>query len=162
MAEFDVKRVSTLEWAGIGAGLLAFIVSFFPWYSVSYGGFGGSLSAWNTGIGAWLPVLMLLAAAVLILLPHFGVQVPRLTLIWLGLAAGAAVIILLRWLTLPDDGGIGDLGLLGQESGIESGAGFGLIVGLVVAVASAVVAFLAFRGAENPRPTPQAGPAYGA
>jgi hypothetical protein len=163
MAEFDVKRVTTLEWAGIGAGLLAFIVSFFPWYSIDVAGFGGgSLSAWNTGIGAWLPMLMLMAAGVLVLLPHFGVQVQRLTLIWLALAAAAVVIIVLRWLTLPDDGGIGDLGLLGGDSGIESGAGFGLIAGLVVAVVSGVAAFLVFRAAPKPNTTPYTGPAYGA
>jgi hypothetical protein len=163
MAEFDVKRVTTLEWAGIGAGLLAFIVSFFPWYSVSVAGFGESISAWNTGIGAWLPVLMLMASAVLILLPHFGVQVARVTLIWLALAAASVVIILLRWLTLPDDGGLGDVGgLLGEDAGFESGAGFGLIVGLVVAAASGVAAFLAFRAAPSTDTRPQAGPAYGA
>jgi hypothetical protein len=49
-------------------------------------------------IGAWLPVLMLIAAAGLLLLPHFGTQVQRLPL-----------IILIRWITLPDDG-LGDLG----------------------------------------------------
>jgi hypothetical protein len=161
MAEFDVKRVSTLEWAGIGAGLLAFIVSFFPWYSVSYAGFGESISAWNTGIGAWLPVLMLMAAGVLVALPHFGVQVARVQLIWLGLAAASVVIILLRWLTLPDDGGLGG-GILTGESGFEAGAGFGLFVGLVVAIVSGVAAFLAFRSAPNPNTTPQAGTAYGA
>ncbi len=160
MAEFDVKRVTTLEWAGIGAGLLAFIVSFFPWYSVSYAGFGESISAWNTGIGAWLPILMLMAAAVLIALPHFGVQVARVPLIWLSLAAAAVVIIVLRWVTLPDDGGLGT-GLL-TDSGLEAGAGFGLFVGLVVAIASGVAAFLAFRAAPNADTTPQAGPAYGA
>jgi hypothetical protein len=162
MAEFDVKRVTTLEWAGIGAGLLAFIVSFFPWYSVSYAGFGESISAWNTGIGAWLPVLMLMAAGVLIALPHFGVQVARVPLIWLALAAASVVIIVLRWVTLPDDGGLGTGGLLGADVGIEAGAGFGLFVGLVVAVVSGVAALLAFRAAPNQNTTPQPGPAYGA
>jgi hypothetical protein len=163
MAEFDVKRVTPLEWAGVGAGLLAFVVSFFPWYSVEVAGFGESVSAWNTGIGAWLPVLMLVAAAVLIILPHAGVQVARLSLIWLGLAAGAAVIILLRWLTLPDDGGLGDVGgLLGEDAGFESGAGFGLIIGLIVAVGSAAAAFMVFRAAPKANPSPHAGPAYGA
>src|SRR5215213_4386614 len=136
MAEFDVKRVTPLEWAGIGAGVLAFLVSFFPWYSIDFEGFGGgSLSAWNSGFLARFSVLLLMVAAGLILAPHFGVKVDRLSLIWLSLAAAAAVFIVIRWLTLPDDGGLGDVGLLG-DSGIDSGAGFGLIVGLLAAIVS--------------------------
>ncbi|TDV39791.1 DUF5336 domain-containing protein [Actinophytocola oryzae] len=149
MAEFDLKRVTPLEWAGVGAGALAFIVSFFPWYSVSYAGFGESLSAWNTGFLAWFSVLLLMAAGGLVLAPHFGTKVDRLPLIWLVLAAVATVFILLRWLTLPDDGGLGDLGVLG-DSGFESGAGFGLIVGLLLGIVSTVAAVLTFRAAPKP------------
>lgn len=147
MAGFDPKRVSPLEWAGAGAGVLAFIVSLLPWYSVSYGGFGGSLSAWNSGFPAWFAVLLLMAAGVVVLLPHFGVAVARRSLIWLVLAGVATLLILLRWVTLPDDGGLGDFGF--GADGFESGAGFGLIVGLIVAVGSTVAAFLAFRAAPN-------------
>lgn len=150
MAEFDVKRVSTLEWAGIGAGLAAFIFSFLPWYSVDFEGFGGgSLSAWGTGFFALFSVLLLMGAAGLVLAPHFGVQVARLPLIWLSLSGAAVLFILLQWLILPDDGGIGDFGLLG-DSGIDSGAGFGLILGLIAAIASAAGAFLTFRAAPKP------------
>jgi hypothetical protein len=163
MAEFDVKRVTTFEWVGIGAGLLALIVSFFPWYSASASVAGieasESNTAWSTGIGAWLPVLMLLATAVLVALPHIGVAVSNLALIWLGLSAGAAVIILLRWLTLPDDGGLSQVGLSLENVDIDAGAGFGLIVGLILAVASAVVAFLSYRSASSRTTSPQAPPA---
>lgn len=149
MAEFDVKRVSPLEWAGIGAGLLAFLVSFFPWYSIDFEGFGdGSLSAWNSGFLAWFSVLLLMVAAGLVLAPHLGVQVARRPLIWLGVSAAAVVFILIRWLTLPDDGGLGDLGLLGG-SGIDSGAGFGLVVGLVAAIVSGGAAFLVYRASAK-------------
>ena len=70
MAEFDVKRVTPLEWAGIGAGVLAFIVSFFPWASLDFGDeFGGfavdlSGNAWDAGFAAWFSCLLLLGAAV--------------------------------------------------------------------------------------------------
>jgi hypothetical protein len=148
MSEFDVKRVSTLEWAGIGAGLAAFIFSMFPWYSVSYAGFGESLSAWNSGFIAWFPMLMVLVAGGLLLATHFGVKVDRLPLIWLALSAVAVVLVLLRWITLPDDGGLGDFGLLG-DSGFESGAGVGLILGLIAAAVSTVAAVLSFRAAPK-------------
>ena len=151
MAEFDLKRVTTLEWAGSGAGALAFIVSFFPWYSFDFEGIGGeSYSAWNTGFLAWFPVLLLMGAGVVVLLPHFGTQVARLPLIWLSLAGAATLFILLRWLTLPDDG-FGGLSILG-DTGFDSGAGFGLIVGLIIAIVSTVAAFLTFRAAPKPAP----------
>jgi hypothetical protein len=151
MAEFDLKRVTALEWAGSGAGALAFIVSFLPWYSFDFEGFvGESYSAWNTGFLAWFPVLLLMGAGVVVLLPHFGTQVARLPLIWLSLAGAATLFILLRWLTLPDDG-FGGLGILG-DTGIDSGAGFGLIVGLIVAIVSTVAAFLTFRAAPKTAP----------
>ncbi len=154
MAEFDVKRVSTLEWAGIGAGLAAFIFSFLPWYSVDAGIVSGSVSAWGTGFFAVLSVLLLMGAAGLVLAPHFGVQVARLPLIWLSLAGAAVLCVLLQWLILPDDGGIGDFGVF--DSGIESGAGAGLILGLIAAIASAGGAFMAFRAA--PKTAPGANP----
>jgi len=151
MAEFDLKRLTPLEWAGAGGGALVFIVSFFPWYSVDYAGFGGSLSAWGTGFLALLSVLLLMAAGGLVLAPHLGMKVDRLPLIWLSLSGAATLFILIQWLILPDDGGIGDFGLLG-DSGIESGAGFGLIVGLLLAIVSTTAAFLTFRGAPKEAP----------
>lgn len=152
MAGFDAKRVTPIEWAGIGAGALAFIISFFPWYSVSYDGpalglsTSSSLSAWGVGIGGWLPVLLLVAAAVILILPHTGKAVPNAAMIWLGLAAASVVIILLRWVTLPD---AGDMGVLGSDAGFSSGAGFGLIIGLVAAVVSTVAAVLTFQASRK-------------
>ena len=62
MANFDVKRVTPLEWAGIGAGALGFIVSFFSWYSVTAEGLGISrsegVSAWDAGFLAWFSMLL--------------------------------------------------------------------------------------------------------
>ena len=145
MASFDVKRVTPIEWAGIGAGALAFIVSFFPWYSISFGsselaGFGidTSVSAWNAGFGAWFACLLLLAAGVVVALPHFGTQVPNLAMIWLGLSAAALVIIILRWVTFPSASGFGG----------SAGAGFGLFVGLAVALVSGIAAFLSYRSSS--------------
>ncbi|GLZ42994.1 hypothetical protein [Actinokineospora sp. NBRC 105648] len=156
MASFDANRVTPIEWAGIGAGVLAFISSFFPWYSLSFSGsslaFAGistSLTAWGVGLLGWLPVLLLVAAAVLILLPHFGNAVKNQPLIWLILAAVSVVFIIIRWLTLSSSSGIG---ALGADSGISDGAGFGLYLGLLAAVVSTVAAFLTFRAAPRAAP----------
>lgn len=155
MAEFDVKRVTPLEWAGIGAGALAFIVSFFPWVSIDFGNDLGSLagidtsvtgSAWDAGFLAWFSVLLLLGAAVVVILPHFGTQVPQRTMIWLGVSVAAFVFILLRSVTY----------------GAFIDPGFGLFIGLLLALVSAVAAFLVYRAAPRTNQRPHAGPAYGA
>jgi hypothetical protein len=147
MASFDAKRVTQLEWAGIGAGALAFIVSFFPWYTVSYEGGGfdrsESVSAWDWEFAflGWLAMMLLLAAGVLVLLPHLGInKVPNLAIIWPALAGLSLLFIVLRWVTY--DTASADFGLGGSFS---AGAGFGLFVGLVLALASGVAGFLAFQ-----------------
>jgi hypothetical protein len=142
MAEFDVKRVTPLEWAGIGAGVFAFIVSFFPWASIDFGdngllgsiGVDTSVSAWNAAFLGWFPIMLLVAAGVIVFLPHVGVAVPRLALTWLSLSAAAVVFILLRLVT--------------YDSFLSPG--FGLFLGLIAAIVSGVAAFLTFRAAQKP------------
>jgi hypothetical protein len=149
MASFDVKRVTPLEWAGIGAGAFAFIVSFFSWYSISTSGLGPGFdsstgfSAWDAGFLAWFSVLLLVAAAVIVALPHFGTQIPNRALIWLILSGLAVVFIVLRWLTFDSN----DQDILGAS--LDVGAGFGLFLGLLAAVVSGVAAFLTFRATSR-------------
>ena len=150
MAEFDAKRVTTLEWAGIGAGVLAFIVSFFPWISIDLGGLADIAgvdvtgSAWDAGFLAWFSVLLLVGVAVVVILPHFGTEVPQRSMMWLIGSGLAFVFILLRWLTY----------------GSTYDPSWGLFVGLILALASAGAGLVAFRA--SPNTTPQAGTAYGA
>lgn len=149
MASFDVKRVTPLEWAGIGAGVFAFIVSFFNWYSVSTSGLGpefdysNGYSAWDAGFLAWFSVLLLVAAAVIVALPHFGTQMPNRALIWLILSGLALVFIVLRWLTFDSN----DQAIFGAT--LDVGAGIGLFLGLLAAVVSAVGAVLTFRASSR-------------
>ena len=101
MAEFDVKRVTPLEWAGIGAGLFAFIVSFFPWASIDLATIrlGGrrSLSAWNAAFIAWFPVMLLMAAGGHRLRCRTSAsRCARLPLIWLSALRCRDLFILLR------------------------------------------------------------------
>jgi hypothetical protein len=150
MAKFDPARVSRAEWIGLGAGVLAFVASFMPWFEVSFGGAASVLddywaSAWSIGFAAWFPILLLMAGAGVLLAEHLGANVPKprpgWPLILLGVAVVAVVIILLRWLTLP-----GASDFLG-ESGVSYGAGFGLYVGLVAAILFGLSQYLVFRSA---------------
>lgn len=129
MAEFDAKQVSTYEWLGIGAGGLALVNSFLPWLSAGDGPFSVSISAWSIALGL-LSVLLLIAAAVVVLLPHFGVTLQQSALIWLGLAGVAFLFTLLAWLA---------------NTGFGIGPSIGVFIGLAIAAASAAGAFLTFK-----------------
>jgi hypothetical protein len=149
MARFDAARVSTAEWIGMGAGLLAFISSFLPWFQISYSGpfasvFPGlSENAWSMGFTAWFPVLLLVAGGGAILAGQLGTQLPTMRIGWplmfLGVAVLALLLMVIRWLTF--DGGT--VGVPGDE--ISYGAGFGLYVGLVAAIAFGFAQFLILR-----------------
>lgn len=130
MAAFDVKQVGTYEWLGIGAGAVALINSFLPFLSFGDAAFSISANAWQSGLFGYASVLVLIAAGVIVLLPHFGVSVQRPTMIWLGLA-GAGVLFTVLAL------------LVNLTSGI--GPSIGFFLGLAAAIASAAGAFLTYK-----------------
>ena len=136
MADFDVKNVSTYEWLGIGAGAVALINSFLPFLSVGDATFSISASAWQSGLFGYASVLLLIAAAVVILLPQFGVAVSNKGMIWLGLA-GAAVLFTVLALLVNLEGGL-------------VGPSIGFFIGLAAAIASAVGAFLTYKQTTAP------------
>lgn len=161
----------------VGGALLVFIFSFLPWYTVSISFLGekasGHASAWDSGIGAWFPVLLILAVGVVTVLAAMDtVKWPPLMLwtINTGAAVLAAIIIILRWVTFPsaDDSGL-------SGTGSSAGAGYALYVSLVLAVVIAVFGYLAFaaqggnvanlgaafnKGGDTTPPAPPAPPQY--
>src|SRR6266496_4119450 len=138
MADFDAKSVSPLDWTVMGAGLLGFISTFFPWYTISFdipgfASYSAHANGWHSFL-SWFSMLLLLAGGALVAARAFGTQVnlpvpPAVAT--LGIGVLGFLLVLLRWVTL--DNGIG--------------AGFGLFLGLICAAAMAVGSFLAFRAA---------------
>lgn len=164
MGSFDPKRVPVTDWVVVGAGVLAFIVSFFPWETGKLEQDGQDLfklagedptkSAWNSGFGAWFSVLLLLVAAGLVA-AHFagGLDLPQvpggIRMVAAGVAVLAAIVIVLRWITYPSPED--ELGVDTLPENVEASisAGWGLIVGLILALVAAVAAYL---GTRNPAP----------
>jgi hypothetical protein len=162
----DSTKATMGDWIVIGAGLLAYISSFFPWHRVSISILGTARfahadNAWNAGFGAWFSVLLLVVAGGVMLanvmVGWLRLPAPR-SLITLDLSALAVVTILLRWVTFRDaDGrsdGLGNIDL-GSLFTASSGAGFGLYLGLIAAIAAVVASLLALsaspRGARSGR-----------
>jgi hypothetical protein len=173
MAGPDAAKVTVLDWTVIGAGLLAYISSLLPWYvftaSVPLLGITRSAeaNAWHAGVGAWLSVLLLVAAAGLVLVGTLGGRLRRAaprSLFTLVLSALALITIVLRWATYPDaSSGLGRVGELGHINlghvnldtnlsdavSVSSGAGYGLYLGLVAAIVAAVASLITFRAASD-------------
>jgi hypothetical protein len=139
----DLTKLGRTERVLAIVGLLAFIDSFLPWWSVSAGPYTASESGWNVGFAGWFPLLLLFAVGVLVALPAFGQSV----VVRGGYAAfGAAsllatIIILIRWLTYPS-GSDAYAGL-----GVSAGASFGTYIGLILGIVATVFSYLAFTAA---------------
>ncbi|MBV9161862.1 MAG: hypothetical protein JO309_06880 [Pseudonocardiales bacterium] len=148
-----------MDWIVIGAGLLAYISSFLPWYTAHVSVLSitrsASVDAWHAGFSAWCSVLLLVVAGVLVLvstLGGLGLTASR-SLITLVVSVLAFVTLVLRWVTFPDAGGgldrfgeRGDVDLGGAFT-VSSGAGAGLYLGLIAAIAAVVASLLTFRAA---------------
>ena len=152
MAVIGGRNVGTNDLVVISAGIVMFIVSFFPWYGVSVKGFSGaSASGWNSGFGAWFSVLLVIAVAGAAAARVFGNKtLPSVAggavspaLIAAGVSVIAVIIILLRWVTYPDAGGL---------SGVSAGAKFGTYLGLIVAIVQAVFGYLSIVAAGERLP----------
>jgi hypothetical protein len=149
-------RITPLEWVGVGAGVLALVASFLPWYTLSGTitqdqrllGQRTWLTAWGTNFLGWFPVVLLVAVGVLIVAKRFGRAVPILASLWMTLAVLAVVMILLRWITVPDASRITGRG---ADYATFHG-GFGLYAGLAAGVVSVVTGFLSFRSTQHQKP----------
>lgn len=160
MAKFDSRQVSPVEWVGVGAGVLALVVSFFSWRHVSGPnvvdlartlGLKTWYTAWGSGVSGWLPVLLLVGAGALILAPGFGMRLPGVPFLWAVMAFAAVVLIIARWLSLPDP----DPALLAARNlrpeDIDTGPSIGLFLGLIAAALSTIGAV--FRVLSVVKPT---------
>ena len=147
----DLTKLGRTERVFAIVGLLAFINTFLPWWSVSAKGSIAALAgtdasasgnAWDIGFWAWFPMLLLLVLGILVALPAFG----RTVVIRGGYAAFGAVsllatiIVLILWLTyspVPSE----------LSAYVDSSASFGTYLALVLGIVATVFAYLAFTAA---------------
>jgi hypothetical protein len=152
------------ELAVLGAGALGLVASLLPWYggSVSVLGFTGSVevNAWSAGAGAWLSMLSLVAAAVVVLVA--GETAARMAAVWcwqlvLGLSVFSVVCLVARWASWPSYRDAGDgYGVfelhgngLGGLLGASAGPGVGFYLGIVASAVTTLASVLRVRLAPN-------------
>jgi hypothetical protein len=140
-----VSNASPFDLGIVAAGVLAFILSVFPYYSVSLDssfGFGGSgtYSAWH-GFFGWFGALVALAAAVLVALDLLGIQVGVPTR--LAAVVGFAVATLCTFLALfviPGEGAC--QGINACEDALDYGHAFGYWLSAIVVIAGLVLSVI--------------------
>lgn len=154
MAKFDINKVQGNDRFIAGGAVLLLVVSFFPWYGVSYNGDsavkglgGGSASAWHAY--GWNKVAILLAviAGGVVIARLMGaldsVQLPAgINLITLAVSALATLILLLRFFTAFKSFG----GFHGHPS-------FGWYLGIMISGAMTYFAFLNFKRSGEQLPS---------
>jgi hypothetical protein len=142
MPGFDLKQIKRNDQGVIGAGILAFIASFLPFYGVSYN-FGGvhesaSVNAWHSwGIIGLLFVFV--AAGIVAARVFANASLPTLpigvSVLVLGLAGLGTLLLILRGITYPSASGLGG----------SVGVKWGGIVLFIFGAAETVFAFLTFK-----------------
>ena len=149
---FDPKSVHQYDWAILGAGVLFFIVSFFPWYSYQLKGCGTGFNGCYSDTGtAWGGILTLLATLLVIIataaialevfMPQVKLPVPN-RLIALGAYALGVVFVLIAIALVP---GYSVGGVDVPDSVLDKSHDWGFWVGLVVIVVGAAFTFMRFQ-----------------
>ena len=151
MDQHDIKNLSTNDKVFLGAGILVFIASFFPYWGVSVDGAGAfpggseSTTAWHSY--ATLALLLLLASLLLGAVVIFSrTTLPDISISWnvivLGLAALGALLLIIRSFTLES----------GDSAGFSYGLRWGAYVLMILALVQTVFAFLRTKDAGDAMP----------
>lgn len=149
----DLSRLKPGDWL-IGGGTLVFLVAMFlPWYGIDVAIFTYDNSGWDYFLGGIVPLLLLLAAFVVAVLPKLveSVKIPERIGPWTRaraalVAAGAALAIVLLRLIIPSD----DVGRFDIDTNLDRR--YGLFLALLAALAATAGAAIKATGREADTP----------
>ena len=140
MAFIDVKKLSTIDRVVVGAAVVGLIALFLPWYGASSPYGSASVSGFSSSYGL-LGALLIVATGVYLGMLRSGAQMPSTSVgpgvITLGGSLIGAVLVILRWITLPR---------ASFAAGVVSyGPRYGIILELLAGVVQALCALTLFR-----------------
>ena len=153
----DFSKFKPSDWL-VGGGAIVFLIAMFlPWYEVDFTFVDASTSGWDYFLLGIIPLLLILAVAVMVLLPMFQPNVnlpatfgPVSRAQGLLIGAGLAALLVLFRLLIKDDGGVDE-----AEDFIDRG--IGLYLAFIASLA--VLAGVFMRQKETDTPAAGAGPA---
>jgi len=163
----DFSKLKTSDWL-IGGGTIVFLIAMFlPWYKAEVKGFegigGGSTShnGWSYFLQGTLPLILLLAVAVVLYLKKFqpNVSLPDAAgpVSWSQaylIACGVAAFLVLTRLLITDKFGTGGF----VDSAVDFSRGLGLFLAFLAALAATAGAYLKFQGKEDDAGAAPSGP----
>ena len=148
MAAFDMKKLSTADRAVVGAGAVALICLFLPWYGGGTSLISVSWSGFSSGWG-WIGSLAIIAAGVYLAGLRSGSNMPKISygpgVTVLGLSLIGTIIVALRWLTIPSGSGFG----------YSYGPKYGLYLTILAGIVQAVFSFQLFKSSGEKVPWEQ-------
>jgi hypothetical protein len=138
----DLSKLSTNQMIAGGAGILALIAGFLPWYGAGYtiNGFGYSINGFGSGFWAWFGILLAIAAAVVVVLKALEVYDLKA-----GNLAAEQIALLL--------GALGVISILLRLITLSNSLKFGLFIGLIAAAGVTYGAFGAMKDAGMAMPS---------
>jgi hypothetical protein len=149
MALLDVKKLSTIDRVVVGAGAVALIAMFLPWYGASSNFGGASVSGFGSGYG-WIGALFVVGAGVYLAMQRSGSNMPKTKMgpgvIVLGASLIGTLLVAIRWLSLPS--GSGSSGAYSYSYGPR----IGMYIVLIAAIAQVVCSFRLFKSSGEAVP----------
>ena len=144
----DWKTLDQLDRVVAITSAVTVISMFLPWYGASILGFSASVDGFGSGYGL-IGALLIVAAGAYLVIVRSGNAVPSSIgpgVTVLGLSAIGALLVVIRWISLPSGGG----GISGEP--FSYGPRVGLYLTLVAGVVQVVIAFRLFKrsGEEIP------------
>ena len=140
--KFEWKKLDQLDRVVAITSAVALISMFLPWYGASVLGFSASVNGFGSGYG-WIGALLILAAGIYLVLLRSGTSMPSTTMgpgvIVLGLSSIGALLVVIRWISLPSGGG----GISGEA--YSYGPRIGLYLTLFAGLIQAVISFRLFK-----------------
>lgn len=107
MDQNDVTNLPRNVQILLGAGLLAFIATFFPFDGIHFHGVGANENAWNGIAGVLGALAITLGLAVAVAQTFAAASMPKLGVSWsfitASLGAFATVMFIIHWIALPSD-----------------------------------------------------------
>ena len=138
----DWKKLDQLDRVVAVTSVVALISMFLPWYGASILGFSSSVSGFGSGYG-WIGALLIIAAGLYLVMLRSGSSMPKTNMgpgvIVLGLSGVGALLVVIRWLSLPSGGG----GVAGDS--YSYGPRIGMYLTLLAGIVQAVISFRLFK-----------------